>query len=120
MNLTEIIPVLLRFRLQQIGVIADIRKAFLQISLCPEDRDFLRFPWVTAEGTLKIFRHAHVAFGVTSSPFLLGSVIDLHLKRYREGSEATTEYTRDIIDKLRKSFYVDNCIIIVENERELL
>jgi hypothetical protein len=63
-----------------------------------------------AEGTLKIFQHARVAFGVTSSPFLLGAVIDLHLKKYSEGSEATTEYTRDIIEKLRKSFYVDNCV----------
>jgi hypothetical protein len=82
--------------------------------LCPEDRDFLRFLWVTEEGVLKIFRHAHVAFSETSSPFLLGAVIDLHLKKYCE------EYTRDIIDKLRKSFYVDNCITSVENKKELL
>jgi hypothetical protein len=83
MNLKEIIPtLLLRFRLQQIGVIADIRKTFLQISLCPEDRHFLRFLWVTEEGALKIFRHVRVAFGVTSSLFLLGTIIDIHLKKY--------------------------------------
>jgi len=69
-NLIEIISaILLRFRLHQIGIIADIRKAFLQISLCEGDRDFLRFLWVNKEGDLKIFRHARVAFGVTSSPF---------------------------------------------------
>ena len=45
-----------------------------------------------------------MAFGVTNSPFLLGAVIDLHLKKYIEGSEETTEYTRDIIENLRKSF----------------
>jgi hypothetical protein len=79
-NLIEIIPtLLLHFRLHQIGIIADIWKAFLQISLCQEDRNFLRFLWVTAQGALNIFRHACVAFGVTSSPFLLGAVIDLHL-----------------------------------------
>jgi hypothetical protein len=87
--------------------------------LCQVDRDFLRFLRVTVEGTLKFFRHAHVEFSVTSSPFLLGAIIDLHLKKYSEGSKETTEYTRDIIEKLRKSFYVDNCVTSVENEREL-
>jgi hypothetical protein len=59
MNLIEIIPaLLLHFRLQRTGIIADIRKAFLQISLCKGDRDFLRFLWVNAEETLRIFRHA--------------------------------------------------------------
>jgi hypothetical protein len=77
MNLIEIIPtLLLRFRLHRIGIIADIRKTFFQISLCPEDRDFLRVLWVTAEGALMIFHHARVAFGVTGSPFLLGAVIN--------------------------------------------
>jgi hypothetical protein len=116
MNLIEIIPtLLLRIQLHQIGIIADIQKAFLHISLRKEDRDFLRFLWVTAEGTLKIFQHARVAFGVTSNPFLLGAVIDFHLKKYSEGSEETTEYTRGTNEKLRKSFYVDNCITSVEN-----
>jgi hypothetical protein len=38
MNLIEIIPtLLLRFLFHQIAIIADIRKAFLQISLCQEN-----------------------------------------------------------------------------------
>ena len=119
-NLIEMIPaLLLRFRLHRIGIIADIRKAFLQISLCEEDRDFLRFLWVNKEGVLKIFRHARVAFGVTSSPFLLGAVIDFHLKKYCEGPSETTGYARGTIEKLRKSLYVDNCVTSVETERDL-
>jgi len=120
LNLVEIIPaILLCFRLHQIGIIADIRKAFLQIRLCEGDRDFLRFLWVNKEGDLKIFRHARVAFGVINSPFLLGAVIDFHLKKYSKGSEDTTEYTRSTTEKLRKSLYTDNCVTSVENEREL-
>ena len=118
-NLIEIIPaLLLRFRLHRIGIITDIWKAFLQISLSQEDRDFLRFLWVTAEGALKIFRHTRVAFDVTSSPFPLGAVIDFHLK-YSEGSEETIEYTISTIEKLRKSFYVDSYVTSVENDKEL-
>jgi len=60
-----------------------------------------------------------VAFGVNTSPFLLGAVIDFHLKKYSEGSEESTEYTGITTGKLRKSLYVDNCITSVENEREL-
>jgi len=43
-NLIEIIPaIILRVRINQIGIIADITKAFLQISLCEGDRVFLTF-----------------------------------------------------------------------------
>lgn len=117
-NLIEIIPtLLLRFRLYQIGVIADIRKAFLQISLCEEDRDFLRFLWVDMEGEMKIFRHARVVFGVTSSPFLLGAVIDFHLKCFE--SRGDEMYSTATIKKLRKSFYVDNCVTSLQSAADL-
>ena len=49
-NLIEVIPaLLLRFRIHRIGIIADIRRAFLHISLCEGDWDFLRFLWVNKE-----------------------------------------------------------------------
>ncbi|GFT18620.1 ATP-dependent DNA helicase [Trichonephila clavipes] len=45
-NLIEMIPAILnRFRLGKIGVISDIRKAFLQISLHENDMNFLPFLW---------------------------------------------------------------------------
>ena len=84
----------------------------------PRRQGFPKVFWITAEGALKIFRHARVAFGVTSSSFLLGAVIDFHLKKYSEGFEETTEYNISTIGKLRKSFYVDNCVTSVENDKE--
>ncbi|GFV00882.1 integrase catalytic domain-containing protein [Trichonephila clavipes] len=43
-NFIEMIPAILnRFRLEKIGVISEIRKAFLRISLHENDMDFLRF-----------------------------------------------------------------------------
>jgi len=45
-NLLEVIPsILLRFRMNKIGVISDIRKAFQMISVYPEDRKFQQFLW---------------------------------------------------------------------------
>lgn len=43
-NLIEEIPdILIKFRQNRIGVISDIRKAFLQVSVHSADKDFLRF-----------------------------------------------------------------------------
>lgn len=45
-NLIEQIPnILLRFRQHKIGLVSDIRRAFLQIGISSEDRDVLRFLW---------------------------------------------------------------------------
>ncbi|XP_023217501.1 uncharacterized protein LOC111619908 [Centruroides sculpturatus] len=65
-NYIELIPSILnKFRLFEYGVIADIRKAFLQIEISEADRNFLRFLWWEGgdPGKLKVFRHRRVVFG---------------------------------------------------------
>ena len=42
----KILEILLRFRSYPVAVVADIEKAFLMISVEPNDRDVLRFLWV--------------------------------------------------------------------------
>ena len=109
-NLLELIPAILcRFRLRKVGAIADIRKAFLQISVDPQDRDFLRFLWWHPDQeTVKIFRHKRVVFGVNCSPFLLNGVIEHHL--LRNGSKLALS--------LLSSFYVDNCVISLNSTED--
>ncbi|GBN33440.1 hypothetical protein AVEN_171049-1 [Araneus ventricosus] len=114
-NLIELIPdILLRFREKKIGVTADIRKAFLQISVCKEDRDFLRFLWWKNKDCQedKFFRHARVVCGVRSSPFLLEAVLKYHLAKNCDVDPFVTK-------RLSNSFYVDNLLISVHNESEL-
>ncbi|XP_055950866.1 uncharacterized protein LOC129984948 [Argiope bruennichi] len=120
-NLIEQIPsILTRFRKEKIGVIADIRKAFLQIGVSPTDRDYLRFLWIGYDGQLKEYRHCRVVFGVSSSPFLLNSTIQLHLQTVLEKiGTGESSYPKDVIQKLAHSFYVDNCVSCVKNEKEL-
>ncbi|CAG7820622.1 unnamed protein product, partial [Allacma fusca] len=65
-NLLELIPnIIAGFRFHRIGLISDIEKAFLQISVKKEERDFLRFLW-WEKGTkeIKKYRHCRVVFGV--------------------------------------------------------
>ncbi|XP_055938249.1 uncharacterized protein LOC129968417 [Argiope bruennichi] len=115
-NLIEIIPAILnRFRLRKIGVISDIRKAFLQIALHENDRNFLRFLWWEGgdHEKLIIYRHCRVVFGVSCSPFLLAAVLNFHLKRAPEHLKAAAE-------KLLDSMYVDNCVTSVETFEEYL
>ncbi|KAJ8973156.1 hypothetical protein NQ317_017929 [Molorchus minor] len=117
-NLIELIPsILIRFRLHRIGVIADIRKAFLQISLKEEDRIFLRFLWYNQKQELKCFQHGRVVFGLTCSPFHLAVVIKYHLEKQLNAPKQ--KYNKNILLKLVNGFYVDNCVVSLENEDEL-
>ena len=76
--------VLLHFRSCQIAIMADISKAFLQISVAPEDHDYMRFLWFAFADCPTIERNifAHVVFGINSLPFLLAVTLHIHLNIY--------------------------------------
>ena len=78
--------ILLRFRSKVIALTADIEKAFHQISVENDDRDYLRFLWFddvfSDQPTIVRNRFARVIFGVTSSPFLLNGTIKQHVKQF--------------------------------------
>ena len=78
-----IFDILVRFRLGKIGIVADIKKAFLQIAIDEDQRDFLRTIWykdVFAQNpTVKILRFARLVFGLTSSPIVLNWTVRIHL-----------------------------------------
>ncbi|XP_015118162.1 uncharacterized protein LOC107041872 [Diachasma alloeum] len=94
-NLIELIPsLILRFREKRVGVIADIRKAFLQISVASKERNVVRF-----------------------LPFLLGATIERHLEP--EIKRTQSEEKEAILRKLKTSFYVDNCVTSVDSVGEL-
>ncbi|XP_065197167.1 uncharacterized protein LOC135828673 [Sycon ciliatum] len=85
--LPDLTGVLLRFRTFPIGIISDVEKAFLQVSLAEEDRDVTRFLWVrdihspVSGQNLVTYRFTRVPFGVVSSPFLLAATLQHHLTR---------------------------------------
>lgn len=114
-NFLDKIPKLLMgFRKGCIGVTADIAKAFLQISVTPQDRDCLRFVWWKDDSCkeIKVYRHCRVVFGLTASPFLLSATISHHLNQVTD--------CRNTADILAKSFYVDNLVTSLDSTEQTL
>ncbi|CAK1601381.1 unnamed protein product [Parnassius mnemosyne] len=115
-NMIELLPkLLIQFRKGAYGVISDIKQAFLQISIAEKDRDYLKFLWwenIQTCNELVVYRHKRVVFGITCSPFLLSATIMYHLSKY-------SEKYRKTVNKLKKSFYVDNCVASFDNVDEM-
>ena len=64
---------LIRFRIYNIVVVSDIEKAYLQISVAPEHRDFLRFLWYddlnSSNHKVEKYKFKHVIFGACCSQY---------------------------------------------------
>ncbi|XP_065056348.1 uncharacterized protein LOC135684356 [Rhopilema esculentum] len=96
--------VLVKFRTKVIALTADIEKAFLQIGIKQEDRDFLRFLWYdepqSANRSIVQLRYARLPFGLRPSPAVLGSVLLQHVSSYQEKNPE--------IVKVLKGLFVDD------------
>ncbi|GFX61617.1 uncharacterized protein TNCV_5111041 [Trichonephila clavipes] len=98
---------LIKFRVNPIAFVADIKMAFLMIEIDESEREFTRFFWDENPGIdlenkrLDIFRMTRVLFGVKSSPFLLAATIKHHLKKY-------VDIFPDTFNHLNQSLYVDD------------
>ena len=96
---------LLHFRFNPIGIIADIEKAYLQISIADCHRDFLRFLWFgdifkDIPEVVK-YRFCRVIFGANCLQYLSNSVIRFHASKYKN-------VDKEFFEKVAKSFYVDD------------
>ena len=106
-TLPQIIYILLRFRLNKIALITDIKQAFLNVSIPESDRHFSRFLWANdinlKEKEIIIRRCTRVAFGTTASQFLLASAISKHLSQYEKTYPLSEK-------KFLENLYVDDSI----------
>ena len=103
--------VLLRFRAHNVALTGDIEKAFHQISIHPDDRDYMRFLWFkdpfkldkeTFENNELIeYRFCRVLMGATPSPFLLSATLQEHMQR-----NCTDE--PELASKFLESIHVDD------------
>ena len=99
--------ILLRFRENRIVLIGDIEKAFLNVEVDREDRDYLRFLWVkdVASGDLEtvVYRFCRVVFGLNASPFLLNATLRYHIEKFAESDPI-------FVQKMKDGFYVDDLV----------
>ena len=102
---TLIFDILIRFRVYKVAMIADIEKAFLNIAISPEHRDYLRFFWVddirSESPNIVTLRFARLVFGLTCSPAILNAVLHQHLTQY-------STIDPSFVTKVLKSLDVDD------------
>uniref|UniRef100_A0AC35FKR7 Reverse transcriptase domain-containing protein n=1 Tax=Panagrolaimus sp. PS1159 TaxID=55785 RepID=A0AC35FKR7_9BILA len=114
LNMPDLSGILLRFRRGKYVLVGDIEKAFHTIYLNKESRDSVRFFWVKdiskpiTNDNLIIYRFIGVPFGVISSPFILWSIIMLHLQKLEDEN----------LRHIDENFYVDNITLLVDDETE--
>ena len=99
--------ILIRFRMGSIVLTADIEKAFLNIEVDKQDRDYLRFLWCPnpsdKDPNIEVYRFCRVVFGVNSSPFLLNATLKHHLQNFKDSDSL-------FVSQMQDSLYVDDMV----------
>ena len=107
--INSLASILIRFRLHQYAIIADIEKAFLQIEIDPVDQEALRFLW-RKDDNVYIYKFQRLPFGLKSSPFILAATLRHHLEN--------SDLDPILIEKILENFYVDDCLHSAESKDE--
>ncbi|XP_038065549.1 uncharacterized protein LOC119735724 [Patiria miniata] len=113
----KLLGVLLRFRQEQVAVLADIRAMFHQVRVSPENRDVLRYLWwPDGDTSLEPAVHRMTAhpFGGTWSP----SCCSFALRRTAEDNRQ--DFHPDTVGCVKRSFYVDDCLVSLATEAEAI
>ena len=109
--LVDLCAILLRFQTHQYGLSTDIEKAFLNIALKENDRDFTHFLWLTnpldSSSKFVTYRFRRILFGAVSSPFILFATLH-HL------------YDTPLSRNIRSNLYVDNIVTGCETESQAI
>ena len=105
----SLVEILLRFRIHQIALAADIEKAFLQVKIKEEDRRYLRFYYLrNLEDEDQVYDFNVNTFGSRSS-FILPAVLQHRLQKYNLGHTALD---------IGRNILVDNLVTGADTEEE--
>lgn len=110
----DLVASILRFRTDDVAVSADVKRAFHQILIKPDERDVMRFLWVKdvnkplTEENVQIYRFKRMAFGIIASPFLLFAVLQHHFAQNPSKTNAI----------LSKEMYADNLLASLPPETD--
>ncbi|XP_062557814.1 uncharacterized protein LOC134222670 [Armigeres subalbatus] len=108
-----LVKIIMRFRLPQFVVAADIEKMFRQILVHPSDQPLQRILWRDdPDSPLKMFQLCTVTYGTNSAPFLATRV----LQKLADDEKDKFPQAAHI---LRHDFYVDNLLSGSDEESSL-
>ena len=110
----DMLAVLIRFRTQQIVLLADIEKSFPQIIIREHHRDALRFLWdADGSGRPQTFRLTRNYFGLASSSFILAACVRTLLHWFQE------KYP-DTVNAVKENYYVDDLATGAPSEEDAM
>ena len=99
-----LVDVLLRFRLYQVSLSADVSRMYRAVQLEERDKDLHRFVWrESPEKPLLDFRMTRVTFGVSASPFAA------NMAAKQNATDLAMQYPL-ATEVVSRSFYVDDCL----------
>ncbi|XP_028407170.1 uncharacterized protein LOC114529555 [Dendronephthya gigantea] len=107
----DLVSLLIRFRCHRIGMMADVRKMFLQIKIASEDQNAHCFLWrdMDPNSEIKTYCMTRLPFGDVSSPYEAIATMHHHADQckvvYPEAARVIKEDT-----------YVDDCLTGCETE----
>ncbi|KAL7882927.1 hypothetical protein SRHO_G00005850 [Serrasalmus rhombeus] len=104
---STLLGVIIRFRQEEVAVMADVEAMFHQVKVADEDADLLRFLWWPAgdiSQDLKEYRMTVHLFGATSSP----SCANFALRKCAEDNR--DRFGALGINTVLHNFYVDDCL----------
>ena len=101
---STLVDVLLRFRLHQVALVADITKMYRAVELDPIDKDYHRFVWRSnPQSPLLDYRMNRLTFGVSASSFAANMSV------LQNAVDFATEHTI-AANAVRQCMYVDDCL----------
>ena len=110
-----IFDILLRFRAEKVVLIADIEKAFLNVGVKGNERDYLRFLWFDdinkERPEIVVYKFRSLVFGLVCLPFLLNGTIRSHLAKYADQDES---FVKNVLESL----YVDDHVSLFKSDEE--
>ncbi|XP_048747853.2 uncharacterized protein LOC125660050 [Ostrea edulis] len=113
----SLIGVLMRFRTEQIGIMADIQKMFYSFTVREDHRNFLRFLWYKDndfnKDIIEYRMRVHV-FGNKPSP----AIANYALQKTAEIASET--YGKDVKKFVQRNFYVDDALTSVSSAEEAI
>ena len=102
---THLFDLLLRFRLHKVALTGDTERAFLNVSLNPNERDLLKFLWVNIiesdDPEIVALRFTHLVLGLISSLFALEAPVRYHLSKYEN-------FNKEFVAEVIWSLYVND------------